>query len=204
MKKSRNLFLSSPERQRRTERIATGFSRQRGDALLLTLLVLAVLFTGVVYAMRSTMYDSLASGNTLARQRNVHVADIALRQLESLILAAYNNQPLEISGVGQAWYRNVAAGTVAPPNSYWASCLGNSTAGLNCGSLNLKVNGSNLPSGLPQTALAVVQPTGMQDAYACSTQGYRAIYYDVFINVAEPNGGTSAITETVYKLCVMS
>ena len=56
----------------------TSLNRQRGDTLLLVLLTLLVLFLGGMYMLRSVMLDSQMAGNTLARQKNVQVGDIAL------------------------------------------------------------------------------------------------------------------------------
>lgn len=59
-------------------------------------------------------------------------------------------------------------------------------------------------TALPFTALAVVQATGRQDLYACplGNGALAANYYDVFLNIKESSGATSATTETVIKLCV--
>jgi len=169
---------------------------QQGQVLILTITVLLVLALGFMYVMRRTMIDSVASGNTVARQRDVQVADIALRNFEQTIFNTYGDQRLEISAVGQAWWRPVAAGTALPTN-FWSTCA---AAGV-CSSFAVSVNGQ----ALPYTAWVSVQSTGRQpDLYACQMQNFAAYYYDVNIHVVEASGTTAANTETVYKLCVFS
>lgn len=173
---------------------------QRGEILLLTLVAMLVCLLAFVYASRKTVIDSHAVGNNLARQKNVQVADIGLRLLQAQVLAAYNGQPLEVSASGQLWYRDVPAGTAAPADAYWNSCLGNGDATLRCSQLPLVVNGQTLP----YQVLAVVQPTGRADSNSCSLGQFRAVYYDIYLNVRDASGAASAITETVYKLCTFS
>lgn len=171
---------------------------QSGEALIFTLLALVVIFLGFLYTMRNVMSNSVMSGNNLTRQKNVQVADIALRNLQQLIFDNYGDQPLELSGTGQTWWRTVAANTVVPP-TYWASCAGNSDTAARCGSVPVAIGTSTLG----YTAYAVVQTTGRTpDPYACHLQNFSAYYYDIYIHVVESSGVTSATTETVHKLCV--
>jgi len=168
--------------------------RQRGQVMILTIGVLLVLYLGFLYVMRRTMIDTWSDGNTVARQRDVQVADIALRNLEQTIFNAYGDQPLEQSAVGQSWYRAVAPGT-ALGATFWSTCQSAAT----CAVVPVSINGQSLP----YTALASVQPTGRQpDPFACQMQNFAAYYYDVNIHVTEASGVTAANTETVYKLCV--
>lgn len=168
--------------------------RQRGQTMILTIAVLLVLFLGFLYVMRRTMIDTVTAGNTLSRQRAVQVTDVVMRNLETAIINAYGSQRLEISGVGQGWWRAVAPGTALPAN-FWSTCQG---AG--CASIPVSVNGQNLPF----TALVSVQSTGRQpDTYACAgSKDQAAFYYDVNIHIVELSGVTAANTETVLKLCV--
>jgi Tfp pilus assembly protein PilX len=177
--------------------------RQRGDILLITLVCLLVCLMGLLVAMRSGVSESLMNGNNLARQKDVQVGDIALRQVESQIQSVYGGMPLETSASAQPWYRDVTAGTAAPAASYWANCVGNSTASARCASLSLAVNGS----AIPYKAYAVVQPTGRYDSTSCamgSAVQYTAEYYDIFIHVAESSGATAVNTETVFRICTIS
>lgn len=173
-------------------------AKQNGEALLLTLLVLLVMYLAFLYVMRNVMSSSQMAGNNLTRQKNVQVTDIALRNLEQRIFDTYGDQPLEQTGVTQPWYRTVAANTSIGA-SYWNNCLGNSDSTARCGTISVAVGSTNLS----YTAYAVVQTTGRNpDPYACNLQNFSAYYYDIFIHVVEASGVTSATTEMVYKLCV--
>lgn len=179
---------------------STASRGQRGDILLVTMVFLLLALLAVLTAMRSGIVDTQLAGNNLARQRDVQVADIALRQIESQINSASAGMPLETSASTQPWYRDVSAGAAAPTAAYWNDCLGNSAAASRCGSLAVTIGGS----ALPYTAYAVVQPTGRSDGTACTlgTSGqFTANYYDVFIHVAEANGATAVNTETIYRIC---
>jgi len=175
-------------------------TRQRGDIMLVTLVFLLLCLLGLVVSMRDSMINTTMNGNNLARQKDVQVADIALRQLETQVLAAYGGQALELSASGQPWWRNVAAGTAAPTGTYWDSCLGNATDSARCGAVSVAVNGS----ALNYTALAVVQPTGRSDSTSCDLAQFQAVYYDLYVHVKESNGVTAVNTETVYRICTSS
>ncbi|MDE3009797.1 MAG: hypothetical protein KGI67_02810 [Pseudomonadota bacterium] len=174
----------------------------RGEALILVLVTLLVMCLGLLYTLRSVTVDAQMSGNTLARQKDMQVADIALRNLESQILAVYGAQPLEVSAGSQTWYRAVPAGTAAPTASYWNACSGNSNTTLRCAAETVSVTVGSVV--LNYNVLAVVQATGQSDDYTCGLTQYRALYYDIFLNVTEPNGATSSTVETVYRLCTLS
>jgi Tfp pilus assembly protein PilX len=177
--------------------------RQRGDILLVTLIFLLVFLLGLVVSTRDGAVTTLATGNTLARQKNVQITDIVLRQLETQLLNTSNGMPLETAATGQPWWRVVPAGTAAPAASYWDSCLGNNSTASRCGSISASVNGQ----ALPYTAYVAVQPTGRWDSTSCGlgpSPPFIAAYYDVFIYVKESNGATAANTETVFRLCTRS
>ena len=174
--------------------------RQRGDILLVVMVFLLVCLLGLVVSMRDGIVSTLMGGNNLQRQRNVQVSDVAMRQVEGLILAAYGGQPLESGAFSQPWMRMVAGGTKSPTDTlstYWDTCLGNSDNTLRCGTLTPAVNGTSLG----YTALVVIQPTGRTDPNACQLDTLVATYYDVFIHIKEANGVTSSNTETIYRLC---
>lgn len=175
---------------------------QRGDVLVLVLATLLVMCMGLLYTLRSVSFDAQMAGNTLARQKDAQVADIALRNLESQIQAVYGAQPLEIAASGQTWYRSVSPGTAAPTAAYWQACSGNASAASRCAPETVAVTANS--TTLSYNVLAVVQPTGQSDAYACGLSQYRAMYYDIFLNVAEPNNVTSTTVETIYRLCTLS
>ena len=168
---------------------------QSGYILLVVLVALLLMLLGFLFFMRGTFSDAHMTGNVVQRYKDAQASDIALQVLDQKILNASNGSPLEITAASQPWYRNVAPGTTAPTAAYWSSCL-NGPSGSNCGQVSL-------PNGVLYTALAVVQPTGRTDPYACQVSKYTAVYYDLFIHTVEQNGNTSADTESVYKLCVL-
>ncbi len=174
--------------------------RQRGDILLVVMVFLLVCLLGLVVSMRDNIVSTLMGGNNLQHQRNVQVSDVAMRQVEGLILSSYAGMPLQVSAFTQPWMRIVAGGTASPTatsSTYWDNCLGNSDNTLRCGTLTPSVNGTSLG----YTALVVVQPTGRTDPNACQLGTLVASYYDVFIHIKEANGVTSSNTETIYRLC---
>lgn len=180
---------------RRTHWSAPPRDGQVGYILLVVLVALLLMLLGFLFFMRGTFSDAHMTGNVVQRYKDAQAGDLALQIMSSKIAQASNGSPLEITAASQPWYRNVAPGTTAPTAAYWSSCL-NGPSGSNCGQVSL-------PNGVLYTALAVVQPTGRTDPYACQVSKYTAVYYDLFIHTVEQNGNTSADTESVYKLCVL-
>ncbi len=181
--------------------------RQRGDIMLVVMVFLLVCLLGLVVSMRDNVVSTLMNGNNLARQRDVQVSDVALRQLEGNIYADSSGRMLEqtVAGTSEPWLRLVTAPAAGPTTAYWDACLGNSNTALRCGAVTPTLNGT--PLGY--TVLAVVQYTGRSDPYGCpnklsATGVTTAAFYDVFFHVKEANGVTSSNIETVYKLCLAS
>lgn len=173
--------------------------RQTGEALLFTLLAIVVIFLGFLYAMRNVVSNTTMTGNNLARQKNVQVADIALRNLQQIISDRYGGLPLEVSTVAEPWWRTGTPITI--PAAYWNSCLGNTDKTARCGNVPVSIGNT----ALNYQALAVVQASGRApDVSACPDAGqdFVAYYYDIYIYVQENPGVTTATTETVHKLCV--
>jgi hypothetical protein len=180
--------------------------RQRGDIMLVTMVFLLVALLGLVVSMREGLVATLMGGNNLARQRDVQVSDIALRQAEKQISSVGASVPLQITASTQPWMRiDLAAGTdtfPAPDAAYWDSCLGNSDSTLRCSSVAPAVGGT----ALGYTALMVVQYTGRgADTDSCQAADapvkFVASYYDLYVHVKEANGVTSSDTHTVFRLC---
>lgn len=184
---------------------------QRGDVLLIVLIFLLVCLMGLVVSMRGSIVTTQMVGNNLQRHKDVQIADVALKQVESLMAAnsLATGQPLELSvnaGTQPAWWRDVNPGTAAPTDAYWDSCATTNAADatLRCASLNVTSNGAAASTGAGQTykVLAVVQRTGRADANNCNIAPYtQANYYDIYLRVLETSGVTSSTTETVYRLC---
>lgn len=175
-------------------------SRQGGYVLLLSLITLLVIFLGFLYVLHGTFSDAQMTGNAVQRSKDMQASDLALRTLDHQIAqAASGGQALELAATSQPWWRAVPPGTAAPTAAYWGSCVGASNPANQCEQVT-PPGGGSLPGNYQ--ALAVVQPTGRTDSYSCQIAQYTAVYYDIFIHTAEPNGKTAADTETVYKLCV--
>ena len=178
----------------------------RGYVLLLTLISLVVLLFGVLFTMRGTLLQSVMTGNTLQRQKNVQASDLALRQVEQTIVSTVQGAgtvPLEVAAAGKAWFYIPpgpaawpAPGAAGANAGFWSTC-----AGVHCDSL-ANVVGTVAPQLGGDRILVTVVPTNQPtNAYACGATGYTASYYDIFLHTAEANGTTAANTDTVFKLC---
>lgn len=182
--------------RRRATALATR-AAQRGDILLFTLLLLLLLLLGALTASREGITTTWLIGNTVTRNKDVHVADIALRLVERTMGNTASGTPLEFVASAQSWYHDVAPGTSPPTDAFWVTCLSSGT----CASTAVTVNGS----AVPYTALWYTQPTGTSDTTTCPLAQYnRAMYYDVFVHVLESNGTTAATTETITRVCTAS
>ena len=185
---------------------------QQGFVLLLTLISLLVLLFGVLFTMRGTLLQSVMTGNTLQRQKDVQASDLALRQVQQAIIATVQGAgdvPLEIAGNGKAWFYIpggttpwITPGAAGTTNAgYWSNCVAAKT----CDTLSNVVAAVNpVPPPLPgsyQAWVTVVPTNQPANSYACGTTGYTASYYDIFLHTTEANGTTAANTDTVFKLC---
>ena len=183
---------------------------QRGYVLLLTLITLVVLLFGVLFTMRGTLLQTVMTGNTEQRQKNIQMGDLALRLMQQNILTASNQgtQTLEsasLSTNATPWFfvpptteLTCGGGTrwCEPDPAYWASCSSTSTSKL-CW---------NLPNMAEHYSVKTVvvptnQPTGGLSACG-GNPSLTAKYYAIFLHIVEPNGKTSADTQTVFRLCV--
>lgn len=199
-------------RQPRTPR------KQQGYVLLLTLITLVVLLFGVLFTMRGTLFQSVMTGNTVQRQKDVQAGDLALRQVQQALIATVQgagNQVLDVAASGQPWFyaptvapaspASAVPGADAPYAGFWTSCSANNQ----CAPLSSVVSALspappaiNDASGQPYRILVSVWPTNRPtNAYACGTTGYTASYYTVFLNIGEASGSTAINTQSVIKLC---
>jgi len=181
-------------------------SRQQGGyVLFLTLITLVVLLFGVLFTMRGTLMQTIMTGNTLQRQKDVQAGDLALRLVQQQIISTSKTNgdvPLEVVPVSLPWFF-VPSGTSAwavPGDAngananYWAVCDAKSTT-QPCWQV------VGLPAGYAAKAIVVPSNLPTSDS-ACNDAGQRtANYYDIFIHTAEASGSTAAMTETVFKLC---
>lgn len=187
-----------------------GHGRQRGDVLLFVLFSVLVLLLAGLYTMRGLIGDTVIAGNAAQRQKNVQMGDAALAQAMKVITDTLGGTDgsvaLQIAAHGASWLY-IPSGTAAweAPGTggnlgFWAQCAAASAA-VPCPDISTLPSMSALPAGY--TARMVVVPTNLPtDSQACGTTGYVAIYYNVFVNVREANGVTSANVEDVFKQCV--
>lgn len=188
--------------------------RQQGYVLLLTLIVLLVLLFGALFTLRGNLLQSVMTGNTAQRQKNVQAGDLALRQVQQALITTIQSSgtTLDIAASGQPWFYTPTTtpwplpGTPGANANFWATCM---TAG-HCDTLSDMTSAiSPAPpsvtdgNGKPYQVLVTVTPTNRAtDQYACGTNNlYYARYYAIFLNVREANGTTAANTQTVIKLC---
>jgi Tfp pilus assembly protein PilX len=204
--------------------------REQGYVLLLTLIVLVVLLFGVLFVTRGDLLQTAMTGNTVQRQKNLQIGDMALQQVRSAIVqtACGGNQntcqQLQNTAQGKPWFPVTDAGSAlpwsgtTPTQAFWTSCLANST----CDTLthiqsSVLGNLNPAPAAIPGSSnilVAVVPTTLPADPSACyvmfpngsstSNSTYTANYYEIFLNIREANGQTGASTESVYKLCTAS
>jgi hypothetical protein len=196
------------------------YQPQQGYVLLLTLITLVVLLFGVLFTMRGTLFQGVMTGNTVQRQKDVQVGDLALRQVQQALIATVQgagNQVLDVAASGQPWYyaptvapatpASAVPGANGPYASFWTTCGSNSQ----CAPLSSMVSvlnpappAINDASGQPYRVLVSVWPTNRPtNAYACGTTGYTASYYAVFLHIAEASGSTAINTQSVIKLCTI-
>uniref|UniRef100_E6PKK5 Tfp pilus assembly protein PilX n=1 Tax=mine drainage metagenome TaxID=410659 RepID=E6PKK5_9ZZZZ len=182
---------------------------EQGFVLLLTLITLLVLLFGVLFTMRGTLLQTAMTGNTMQRQKDVQASDLALRQVQQVIIQTANQSgsptALEISANGQPWFYIPTTtpwsvpGTSAAP-TYWSTCAAAGT----CETVAQAAQGLNPPPpplAGGYLAWVTVVPTNLPtDAYSCPT-GLTANYYDIFLRTQEANATTAVNTETVFKLC---
>ena len=174
---------------------------QRGDIMLVTMVFLLVCLLGLIVSMREGIVTTAMTGNNLVRQKNVHVADVALGviagTIDSTVKAAA--LPLALSATGQNWYRSGGV-SPAPTATYWNNCY---TATLStttsCGTVPAMTVGADT---LPYTVYYVVQEAATDPSSQSACAPLQAIYYDVFVHIKENNGATAADTESIYKVCL--
>ena len=197
---------------------ATGMQEQRGDVLLFVLFALLVTLLGAMYAMRGLINDTVVAGNAMQHQKNVQMGDAALAQATKVITDTLGGTDgsvaLQIAANGSSWFyiptgtdawdAPAAPSTALHPTDnegFWSLCVLTGAA-VPCPDIATLPGMSALPGGY--TARMVVVPTNLPaDPQACATTGYVASYYNIFLNVREPNGITSANVESVFKQCVL-
>ncbi len=182
--------------------------RQQGYVLLLSLLSLLVLLFGVLFTMRGTLLQTVITGNTLQRQKDVQASDLVLRKVQQVIINTVQgagNVPLEVAASGKPWFYvpNASSTAWTVPGSSAAATYWSATSASGCYANKTCDTISDMDSSVSgYDALVTVVPTNLPvNPYSCQTSSYIASYYDIFIHTVEANGSTGASTETVFKLC---
>ena len=192
-------LLSHPASTRRAS--VTRARAQRGDIMLVTMVFLLVCLLGLIVSMRDGIVTTLMNGNNLVRQKDVHVADLALGIVANNIdtTVGLNGLPLVLSASAKNWYR--AGGvSAAPTAAYWNTCYSATTSTTtSCGTVSPITVGTDT---LPYTVYAVVQEAASDLSTVSACAPLTTVYYDVFVHVKESNGATAADTESIYKVCI--
>lgn len=144
-----------------------------GYVLLLTLITLVVLLFGVLFTMRGSLLQSVMTGNTAQRQKDVQASDMALRQVQQAIIQTASDVPLEVAASGASWFyvppntgSPWAVPGSSPAPSYWQNCQAAKT----CDTLSnveavFNANSPQMAPKLPPlsgyTALVTVVPTNL-------------------------------------------
>lgn len=202
----------------RTLRTTTALRRERGYVLLLTLIALVVLLLGALFTLRGNLLQNVMTGNTAQRQKNVQVGDLALRQVQQVLISTIQsaNTALDISAAGQPWFYTPTTNPWPLPGAqsgananFWNVCLANKT----CDTLSDMASTLSPPppavtdgNGNVYQILVTVTPTFRpSEQSACNGNSTLwASYYAVFMNIREANGTTAANIQSVIKLCTTS
>ena len=170
---------------------------QRGDVLLITLMVMTLMALGMLYAMRFVVTDTAIAGNNLARQKGGQASDLGLRYFQQTQLAPYAalNQDLSTFAASQAWM-NLDPLTTSYAPSLWQSSVSTNP---NHSTFSLPASAA-VAQNYSFSAMVFPLPTPIAGPDSCGT-GMQMRYYDVFIIAMESPGVTSATSETVFNLC---
>ena len=170
---------------------------QRGSVILVSMVILVLIALGALYTLRGVVQDTALADRFAQRQQSIQASDFALQWITNQVTQLGQTQMLEVSAAGQPWYQPTAGFTSFPGNSYWGRCIAGNSASGKCASVPM-------PASVGKQAWAFVEPTGRVDPYACSTQGFTAVYYDIWIHLLDPRTNLSTNVESLYKLCVLT
>ena len=169
--------------------------RQRGDALLVTVIMLLLMTIGLFAIMRIVKTDSQTTGalgwRTQASQAAEQVLMLTKQQLDEY------GDPIRPRRA--AWFDQGAGATATTPDTaYWAGCSvnnpGSAPPARACDTLT-GVNGAF-------TVRRAVRFIRGDEPGSCPGD-YSADFYRIFIHAEETGGnGSSADLDQVYKLCV--
>jgi Tfp pilus assembly protein PilX len=182
--------------------------RQRGAALLIVIaLFLIILPVALLAIFGRTLQNDTFSGSYLWRAQARDAANAAMASLRAQIAQSIGqNSLLEYQPSPPPWYIGNAQsqnpgspGYVVPSSaSFWSTCQTQSV----CNATTV-----TLPNGTGRTQFQILQlvtPTGVIDPTLCNTQGYVAVFYNVWVQATATNNPAagSSTTQAVYRACV--
>jgi hypothetical protein len=166
---------------------------QRGDALLMSIIMLLLMTLGFFAVMKVIKNDSITSGALVWHGKAKEAGDIALAGLLTSITSASNGRALEYISNTPIWYRT--GNQTAPTSAYWGACFGNALTTARCDRVT--------QSGF--YVYEVVQSTAStaQPGLTSGCAPLKALYYKIYLHVEETSGvGVASDTEVIYRLCV--
>jgi Tfp pilus assembly protein PilX len=154
---------------------------ERGIALPIALILVAVVLVAAVALMRNTGQDSLVSGNEADRIFATEATDAAMRQtLTEFQALSTIPELIDITDPKLAWWRN----NVTPiTGAYWSTCAAGS-AGDKC------VSESVTKSGRTYTVQRLVSPAGPPEPFG-ATSGSYTFFYRIAVLITLDNGARS-------------
>ena len=174
--------------------------RQRGAALLIVIaLFLIILPVALLAIFGRTLQNDTFSGSYLWRAQARDAANAAMASLRANIAQSIGqNSLLEYQPSPPAWYISNTQNVVPSSANFWSTCQ---TQKL-CNATTV-----TLPNGTGRTQFQVLQlvtPTGVIDPTLCNTQGYVAVFYNVWVQATATNNPAagSSTTQAVYRACV--
>ncbi len=180
---------------------------QRGAALLIVIaLFLIILPVALLAIFGRTLQNDTFSGSYLWRAQARDAANAAMASLRANIAQSIGqNSLLEYQPNPPAWYipppaSSAPSTSYVTPNSasFWSTCQAQSL----CAATTL-----TLPNGTGRTQFQILQlvtPTGVIDPTLCNTQGYVAVFYNLWVQATATNNPAagSSTTQAVYRACV--
>ena len=166
---------------------------QRGDALLMSIIMLLLMTLGFFAVMKVIKNDSMTSGALVWHGKAKEAGDLALAGLITSITTTSKGRALEYMSSTPVWYRT--GNQAAPTSAYWGTCFGNTSTAVRCD--RVTKNGFYVYEVVQSTA-STAKP-GLTSG--CTP--LKALYYKIYLHVEETSGaGVASDTEAIYRLCV--
>ena len=165
---------------------------QRGAALLVTLIVMALMVLGVLSFTRSADTANLIAGNTAFKQAATQAAELGLlaagNDIDSLA-----NPDVDVAGRYFATQQFVAA-EIPPPGFNWAAAPEQVVGGFSVRRIVERMcDTTPVTDPIAQCSGRTAPAQGSQKAGAPTLQGQPAIYYRATVRVTGPRNSESLI-----------